>query len=94
MTQINSPYLSSGTKAGRGGITVYGEKGQRIIDGVFLMAGPFVSELSLKMKFKTILFIPKCTVSAERFVWSFCVNYVCMLECTYILAVYITRLDD
>lgn len=48
LTQINSPYLSSGTKAGIGRITVYGKKaGERIIDGVFLMTGPFVSQIRL-----------------------------------------------
>jgi hypothetical protein len=43
LTQINSPYLSPGTKAGLTGITVYETKGQRIIDGVFLMTRLFVS---------------------------------------------------
>lgn len=47
LTQINSPYLSSGTKAGIGGITVYRKKGQRIIDGMFFTTGPFFSQIRL-----------------------------------------------
>ncbi len=34
-----------------------GKKGQRIIDGVFLMTGPFVSQIRLKIKFTAIILI-------------------------------------
>lgn len=35
------------------------KKGQRIIDGVFLMTGPFVSQIRLEIKFITIILIPE-----------------------------------
>ena len=49
-----------------GGITVYGKKGQRIIDGVLLMTGPFVSQIRLKIKFITIILVPeiRCQLSS------------------------------
>lgn len=57
LTQINSSYLFCGTKAGIGRTTVCGKKGQRIIDGEFLMAGPFVSQIRLKIKFIEVILI-------------------------------------
>lgn len=35
------------------------KKGQKIIDGVFLMTGPFVSQIRLKIKFTPILLVPE-----------------------------------